>query len=109
MQELEWTEISNNEFMESANSQTNYIRVIWNRAFWGDIRARKGTICSKEQWKSTMEGAFLPRYKDGKSWEHPTARNFTLYEYSLQLPSEVEVAWTDQRDQFDFSLSHCVG
>jgi hypothetical protein len=41
MQEPEWIEISNNEFMESANSQTNYIRVIWSGVFLGDVRARK--------------------------------------------------------------------
>jgi hypothetical protein len=39
----------------------------------------------------TLENAFLPRYKDGKNWEDPTSQNFTIYEYSLQVPSEVEV------------------
>jgi hypothetical protein len=85
---LEWTEISN-KFLESANSETNYVRVMWSKVFSGDVRARKGTILSKEQWKSTMENSFLPRYKDGKNWENLTARNFTLYEYSLDVPSDV--------------------
>jgi hypothetical protein len=76
--------------MESAISETNYIRVIWNGIFLGDVKARKGTIRSKELWKSTIENAFLPRYKDGKNWKDPTALNFTLYEYCLQVPSEVE-------------------
>ena len=85
MHGLEWTEISNNDFMESAMSQANYIRVMWRGVFLGDVRARKGTISSKEQWKLTMENAFLPRYKDGKNWEDPTSQNFTIYEYSLQV------------------------
>jgi hypothetical protein len=54
MHGLEWTEISNNDFMESATSQVNYIRVMWSRVSLGDVRARKGTISSKEQWKSTL-------------------------------------------------------
>jgi hypothetical protein len=59
--------------MESANN----IRVMWSGVFLGDVRARKSTISSKEQWKSTMENAFLPKYKDGKNWEDPTSQNFT--------------------------------
>jgi hypothetical protein len=88
---LQWIEISNNEFMRSAMTQTNYIHVMWGGIFFGDVRARKGAVCSKEQWKSTVEKAFLSRYKDGKSWEDITAKNFTLYEYSLQVPPEVAI------------------
>jgi hypothetical protein len=90
LENVQWNEISNNEFMASATSQDNYIRVIWERRFLGDVRARKCTIRSQEQWKSTIEKAFLPKYKDGKTWEDLTARNFALDEYSLQAPSEVK-------------------
>ena len=105
MHGLEWTEISNNDFMESAMSQVNYIRVMWSRVFLGDVRARKGTISSKEQWKLTMENAFLPRYKDGKNWEDPTSQNFTIYEYSLQVPSEVEVKINNILRQTEINLT----
>jgi len=84
---MEWTEISNKQFLESANSS---IRVRWSGVFLGDVRARKGTILSKEEWKSTIENAFLPWYKDGKNWEDSTARNFTVYEYSLDVPSDMK-------------------
>jgi hypothetical protein len=90
LENVEWSEISNDEFMHSAISQDNYVRVIWERRFLGDVRARKCTIRSQEQWKSMIEKASLPKYKGGKSWEDSTALNFTLYEYSLQVPSEVE-------------------
>jgi len=85
MQELAWIEISN-EFIKSATSQTNYVGVIWSRTFLGDVRARKGVISSKELWKSMMGNAFLPWYKNEKSWKDRTAQNFTLYEYSLLAP-----------------------
>lgn len=90
MEEIEWSEISNEGFLKSAISHTDYIRVMWSGVFLGDVKARQGTISSKERWKSTMKNAFLPRYKDGKNWEDPGAGNFTLYEYSLQVPLEVE-------------------
>jgi hypothetical protein len=91
IQELAWIEISNDVFMKSATSQTNYVRVRWSRTFSGDVRARKGVIRSKELWRSMMENAFLPWYKNEKSWEDRTAQNFTLYEYSLLVPHEVKI------------------
>ena len=87
---MEWSVIPNDEYMECAISRDNYVRVIWEQRFLGDVRARKCTIRSQEQWKSTIEKAFLPKYKDGKTWEDLTARNFALDEYSLQAPSEVK-------------------
>jgi hypothetical protein len=90
LENVEWSEIPNDEYMVSTNSRDSYVRVIWEQRFLGDVRARKCTIRSQEQWKSTVENAFLPRYKDGKTWEDPTAQNLTLYEYSLQVPSDVE-------------------
>jgi hypothetical protein len=103
---VEWREIPNDEYMDSAISRDNYVRVIWEQRFLGDVRARKCTIRSQEQWKSTVENAFLPRYKNGKSSEDPTAQNFTLYEYSLQVPSDVEfTANSILREDKDITLT----
>ena len=33
----------------------------------------------------------LTKIQRWKNWEDPTSQNFTIYEYSLQVPSEVEV------------------
>lgn len=37
-----------------------------------------------------MEDSYLPKYKNGKSWEDSTAYNFTLKEYTLQSDLEVK-------------------
>jgi len=87
---MEWNEISNSEFARSAFSQDNYIRVIWSGFFGDGVRSRKCIIHSIEDWRSVIENAFLPRYKDGRCWEDPIARNFTLLEYSLDVHPDVK-------------------
>ena len=85
-------DITHREFLDSANTGENYVRVNWpGRSLRPDILTRKCIIDSVDQWKDIIQVSYLPRYKDGKSpWEDP-AQNFTLYEYSLQTSPEIRL------------------
>ena len=85
-------DITHREFLDSANTGENYVRVNWpGRSLRPDILTRKCIIDSVDQWKDIIQVSYLPRYKDGKSpWEDPS-QNFTLYEYSLQTSQEIRL------------------
>lgn len=46
---------------------------------------------SKNEWNYLhMGNSYLPKYKNGKSWNDPNAQNYTLDEYTLQAPSNIK-------------------
>jgi hypothetical protein len=87
---VRWKEIANDEFVHSANSVENKVRVLWSRNLIEDTKTREYTIKSKDDWNYLhMGNSYLPKYKQGKSWNDPTSQNYTLYEYTLQAPSNI--------------------
>jgi hypothetical protein len=44
---------------------------------------RKCTITTNKEWQIIIDNCFLPDYKYNKSWEGPSAKNYTLIEKSL--------------------------
>ena len=87
---MKWKEIANDEFIHSASSVENTVRVLWSGNLVEDTKTREYIIRSKDEWTYLHMGdSYLPKYKDGKSWNNPTAKNYTLDEYVLQSPEEV--------------------
>lgn len=83
-------DITHKEFLDSANSAENYVRVNWpGRSLRPDILTRKCIIDSVDQWKDIIQVSYLPWYKNGKSPEDNSAQNFKLYECSIQISPEI--------------------
>lgn len=86
---MKWKEIANDEFIHSANSVENTVRVLWSGNLVEDTKTRECIIRSKDEWAYLHMGdSYLPKYKDGKSWNDPTAKNYALDEYVLQALEE---------------------
>jgi hypothetical protein len=77
-----WQNVPINDYLNSAHSYENLIRVQWTHELSGDAKSRKCVIRSTSQWRSvSMNDSFVPKYKDGKLPTDPTAEIFTLPDY----------------------------
>ena len=84
-----WEDVSNNDYLNSAFSNENRITVVWKPQPIDNAKSRKCLIASSSDWHDIgMSGSFVPKYKDAKAPDYPTAKIFTLGEYYTNATSE---------------------
>ena len=88
---MRWEDVSNEEYLNSARSGENKITLIW---LWNDylssnVKSRKCVITSSSDWyEICVNDSFVPKYKDGKAPEDPTAEILTLGKYYANARSD---------------------
>ena len=84
-----WENVSNDDYLKSAFSNENKITLIWNYQLISNAKSRKYVISSSSDWHEvSINDSFVPRYKDAKAPDDPTAEIFTLGEYYANAISD---------------------
>lgn len=86
---IQWQDVSNNDYLNSAFSNENRITLIWKPHLIDNAKSRKCVISSSSDWyEVSMSDSFVPKYKDAKAPNDPTAEILTLKKYYANVASQ---------------------